>query len=271
MRANHREPDKAASFAYRMLRRIDTLACLSDAQVRKLSKLCVIERFRAKAIVAAFDSPAFLLRGAVRLVIAGRGRRPTLARIVAPGELITGFHWIGGLHTASVIRQCMVDSTVARIDADSFAQVVAGTTWVSIAPLVRIVSQAVYAPIIHYSALFGQTLAYRLAQQLKDLADKFGVGEPHCTQIALPITHEDIAALVGCSARQEQKQMQKFQASKIVVTVGRQMTVDLQKLEIYMTNLSLATKSPSRGLMKVVALSAVGSKGLDTTRTRAVG
>ena len=64
-------------------------------------------------------------------------------------------------------------------------------------------------------------VAGRLERRLEDLAERFGVPVPGGVRIALPLTHEELASLVGATRESVSRAMSSLRAAGRVRTNGR--------------------------------------------------
>ena len=64
-------------------------------------------------------------------------------------------------------------------------------------------------------------VATRLERRLADLAHRFGVMVPSGVRIALPLTHEELGALIGASRESVSRAMSELRAAGRIRTTGR--------------------------------------------------
>ncbi|MGH7783339.1 MAG: helix-turn-helix domain-containing protein [Candidatus Binatia bacterium] len=71
----------------------------------------------------------------------------------------------------------------------------------------------------------------RLALELLDLADRFGAADPRGISIALNLSHELLASLVGASRQQVTEYINEFDAGHIIFRDGRRIIIDPEKVQ----------------------------------------
>jgi CRP-like cAMP-binding protein len=73
-------------------------------------------------------------------------------------------------------------------------------------------------------------LRRRLALELLNLANRFGSADSRGLAIALNISHEDLAGIVGASRQQVTEYLNHFDRDRIIFRDGRRIIVNLAKL-----------------------------------------
>jgi CRP-like cAMP-binding protein len=67
--------------------------------------------------------------------------------------------------------------------------------------------------------------------ELHNLADRFGAADPRGISIALNLSHELLASLVGSSRQQVTEYLNEFDHDRIVFRDGRRIIIDPEKLQ----------------------------------------
>jgi CRP-like cAMP-binding protein len=73
-------------------------------------------------------------------------------------------------------------------------------------------------------------LRRRLALELLTLADRFGNSDPRGVSIALNISHEDLAGIVGASRQQVTEYLNNFDREHIISRDGRRIIINVKNL-----------------------------------------
>ena len=76
----------------------------------------------------------------------------------------------------------------------------------------------------------GMDLRRRLALELLHLADRFGTTDPRGISLALNISHEVLAGIVGASRQQVTEYLNNFDREKIIFREGRRIIVNIERL-----------------------------------------
>ena len=83
---------------------------------------------------------------------------------------------------------------------------------------------------LHCIKGIGLDLRKRLALELVNLADRFGIVDPRGVVIFLQVSHEVLAGLVGASRQQVTEHLNEFDREKIISRDGRRIIIDMHKL-----------------------------------------
>lgn len=171
-----------------------------------------------------------VLDGVVSLsVLLPNGQR-ILCAFNQPGAMF-GFPLVEGERPRWSATDAFTDATVALVPRREFERVIAGLPpAVVIRFFNRVLErQARFAMrLVHCVAL---DLRGRLALTLLDLATAFGVQQRDGVRVQLPITHENLAEMVGASRERTSKAMAALMAAGIIIYSRQAVTVrDLHRL-----------------------------------------
>jgi CRP-like cAMP-binding protein len=87
------------------------------------------------------------------------------------------------------------------------------------------------AAYIHCVGGIGVDVRRRLAMELLNLADRFGAADRRGISIALNLSHELLANLVGASRQQVTEYLNEFDHDRIIFRAGRRIIIDPEKLQ----------------------------------------
>ena len=226
----------------------------SDAQVRsRLATQWGLDRAAVDALLAAATVRRFprgasvypqgthrgtvfiVLGGAVSLsVILPNGQR-ILCALNQPGAIF-GFPIVESERPRWSATDAFTDATVALVPRREFERIIAG-----LEPAVVI---RFFNKVLERQARFAMRLVHcvaldvrgRLALTLADLAATFGTHAAHGVRLALPITHENLAEMVGASRERVSKAMLGLKADGLITYTRQAVTVrDLPGLQAVAT------------------------------------
>lgn len=169
------------------------------------------------------DTVYILKSGLVKVVSASRGSRETLLHILKPGEVF------GELLLSEECRAfTAVAGTDAAVDAISRANFVKLLTSQPVVCLnfIRVLSRRL-VQVERSVAEFGHTWSYhRLAKVLLRLADEHGLPSSSGILIPLPLTHAELANMIGTTRETVTAQLIRFKRLGLLRREGRHFTVD---------------------------------------------
>ena len=85
--------------------------------------------------------------------------------------------------------------------------------------------------LYRYTRFQGLGLRQRLAMALLELSQKFGVQDTRGTILILPVTHEDLADLVGASRQKVTEHMKELERQQVLLRDGRKLIVIPERLQ----------------------------------------
>ena len=97
----------------------------------------------------------------------------------------------------------------------------------------------------HNSGLLHQ-LHQRLALTMLDLCEDFGIEDSRGTLLAVPISHKDIASMVGASRPRITEHLAQMERDHLLLRQGRQFVVDIAKLSGFLASDSLLRTEPEQ-------------------------
>ncbi|MGE5190179.1 MAG: Crp/Fnr family transcriptional regulator [Gemmatimonadota bacterium] len=203
----------------------------SEAEARRIAGLCAERHYPKGAVIFARDDPAdhlyIVQDGLVRLVSISDKGAETILRIFKEGEIF------GELLLAEERRAFTAlvaeDARVAVLSRRNFSELLSSVPIVA-ENFIRLLSRRL-TKVEREFAAFGHTWSYhRLAIILLDLARRHGVKSPRGTRIALRLTHDDLAKLIGTTRETVTTQMNRLSRKGMVRRDGRLIVIDGPRL-----------------------------------------
>ncbi len=224
---------------------------VAQRDVRKITSLCMEKWFSRGATIfregESADSLCVLKKGMVRLISLSDQGRETILHILKPDEVF------GELLLSEEKRAFTAiaaeDSLVTIISQESFVELLSAVPTISL-NFIRLLSKRL-ATVERGLAEFSHTWSYhRLARVLLQLSEKYGQEVPGGSLINVPLTHEDLANLIGTSRETVTTQLSKFARMGLLKRESRRFIVARPKLidfirseELRLKNLPLSQRA----------------------------
>lgn len=207
---------------------------LTEAESRRIARLCSERRFRAGAAIFSKGDPSdaiyILNSGVVRLISVSDSGAETILHILRPGAIFGELLLSEENRAFTAIANTEVTATV--ISKSNFVTLLAEVPRVS-ANFIAMLSRRL-AKVEREFAGFGHTWSYdRLAKVLIDLAEEHGVPGRAGTALSVRLTHEDLANLVGTTRETVTTQLARFRKRGLVRREGRSLILDVPRLRAF--------------------------------------
>jgi CRP/FNR family transcriptional regulator len=215
------------------LQRLKRLSAFNLSQLEKFAGDLVIKSYKKNEIIFDQDEEAklvyLLISGVVRVSYLNSHEQQTIVSLVPAGE----FFGLDSLipKTEHPFRsEAFENSTVGSIKPQSFIEILLGTPYESFLRWYTSTSLPGRKSYIHCIRGIGLDLRRRIALELLNLADLFGTTDARGLMIALSISHEDLAGIVGASRQQVTQHLNEFDRERVIIREGRRIIVNSQKL-----------------------------------------
>ena len=215
------------------LQRLKSLSAFNLSQLEKFSGNLVIKSYKKNEIIFDQDEEAklvyLLISGVVRVSYLNSHETQTIVSLVPAGEFF-GLDSLIPKTEHPFSSEAFENSTVGSIKPQSFIEILLGTPYDSFLRWYTSTSLPGRKSYIHCIRGIGLDLRRRIALELLNLADLFGTTDARGLVIALSISHEDLAGIVGASRQQVTQHLNEFDREKIITREGRRIIVNSQKL-----------------------------------------
>lgn len=200
-------------------------AILARATVRRLRAGVVLTRGAGSA-----DAWFGVAAGAVRLSTALASGKQVSFQLVEPGGWFGDIPLIDGMGQPCDAETC-ADSTILVLRKDDLLQLLARHPDLGLA-LARLNCRRARAMMGLFADAVSLPLENRLARQLLQLARRFGQRDTAGLRIALKLSQQDVADLLGASRQRVNAGLKKLERSGVLrVSAGRWEVRDLEALE----------------------------------------
>ena len=233
------------------LKALQKLASLSWLEPERLDRLYAAMTLRKikKHDVIFFEKEVanrvfLLLSGVAKLTFVGRDQERVLVALVAAGEIF-------GVSSLLTEMQrpfrcdAFTDCRVGTISPEQFVDIVLGIPFANFSRTMEFTVGRWWGMLLRYTSFLGLGLRERLAAALLELASKFGVRDARGTILSLPLTHEDLAELVGASRQRITEHLNEFERQQVIQREGRRLIVLPDRLADFVR---VDTDAPPSGL-----------------------
>jgi CRP/FNR family cyclic AMP-dependent transcriptional regulator len=216
----------------KLLRRLQTLAWLSQEQLERLAAATIMRRVNRHETIFFEGEDAssvyLLLSGVAKLTFLSASER-ILVSLVGPGEI---FGVSSLLPVAKRPFRCdaFSDCLVGVTSPQAFVDVTLGVRLEDLSRVLDVTVGRWWGMLLRYTTFLGLALRERLAGALLELGTKFGAEDARGRLLTLKLTHSDLAELVGASRQRITEQLSEFERSGVIIRDGRRLIIVTQQL-----------------------------------------
>jgi CRP/FNR family cyclic AMP-dependent transcriptional regulator len=216
------------------LQQLKNLAGFSATHLKKLADHLSVETAAKNEIVFDQGDGAklvyLLLSGVVKLSYIGDHDGEAIVSLLPAGRFFGLDSFIPQSHYAC---RCAAfeDCTIGSITPKTLIELFSVTSYEDFLSGYVAVFHPSRAAYIHCVAGIGVDVRRRLAMELLNLADRFGAADLRGVSIALNLSHELLASLVGASRQQVTEYLNEFDHDRIIFRDGRRIIIVPEKLQ----------------------------------------
>jgi CRP/FNR family transcriptional regulator len=215
------------------LQQLKSLASFSAPRLEKLASSLSIKTYEKNEIVFDQDEEArfiyLLLSGIVRVSYISSHERQTTVSLLPAGEFF-GIDSLNPQGHHAFRCEAFDDSTIGSVKPQVFVEIFLGTSYDNFLAWYNATIHPGRNAYVHCIKGIGLDLRRRLALELLNLADRFGTTGARGISIALNISHEVLAGIVGASRQQVTEYLNNFDREKIIFREGRRIIVNIERL-----------------------------------------
>ncbi len=216
------------------LRRLKTLSWASDEQLEKLIAQMTLRHVDRHVRLFSEGGPSdmlyLLISGVAKLSLPNVEGEEVLVSLICPGEFFGITSLISGM-SRGFQCEAFSDCWVAGVRPETFVTTLLGVPFTNFSGLMSSTVTRWEALLYRYTRFQGLGLRQRLAMALLELSQKFGVQDTRGTILILPVTHEDLADLVGASRQKVTEHMKELERQKVLLRDGRKLIVIPERLQ----------------------------------------
>jgi len=184
------------------LLRFQRFTKVPQAKLRRLATAMSVRRFERRAPIYVRSQPSsnlyILLAGAAKLSGLNKEGRLVLTTLVSPGDAFG----VSALTPETVHRfQCdaFTDCVVASIEAQQFVEIMLGAALTDFQIVMDMLVSPLEELVTRYLLMLRLPVKDRLITAFAELGSKFGARHEQGILLDLPLTHRDLADLVGAT------------------------------------------------------------------------
>ncbi|MGH9013788.1 MAG: Crp/Fnr family transcriptional regulator [Acidimicrobiia bacterium] len=206
---------------------------LSPAEWRDLDRRGTPRRYRTRQVLFregdAGGTVLAIRSGRVKVSLHTPAGRELVLAVKEPGELLGELSALDGRRRSATAQALeRVDALV--VDTEQFTDFVASQPRVALR-LLRAVATQLRDTDRDSIERYSGDVTSRVARRLVELAERFGEDASSGLEIALPLSHSDLAAWVGASRESTSRALGRLRAGHCVSTGHRRITIsDLARL-----------------------------------------
>ncbi len=214
-----------------ILTAVDLFRGTSDADAQRIARLCAERRYPAGTAIFekgdAGDSLYIVKEGLVRLLSLSEKGAETILHLFKPGDIFGELILSEERRAFSAVAA--TDVLVTVVSRKNFVDLIASVPAVA-ENFIRLLSKRL-TKVEREFAEFGHTWSYhRLALVLLSLAREHGVATPKGTKIAVRLTHDDLAKLIGTTRETVTTQMNRLARKGMLRREGRTIVINDARL-----------------------------------------
>lgn len=216
------------------LRRLKTFPWATDQQLETLLSQMSLQRVERRTTLFAPGAPSdslyLLVSGVVKLSLRNLEGEDVLVSLISPGELFGITALMPGMQRA-FHSEAFSDCWVGIIRAETLVGTLLGVPFVDFSAMMGTTVNRWFTLLYRYAHFQGASLRQRLALALLELAQKFGVQDSRGTILILPVTHEDLADLVGASRQKVTEHIKELEQQQFLLRDGRKLIILPHRLQ----------------------------------------
>jgi CRP-like cAMP-binding protein len=208
-------------------------ADLPDAKFSRLAGAMSIWRFQRRERIYAQGETSrslyILLRGVARLSGHNKARQLVLMTLISPGDLFG----VSALLPEAVHQlQCdaFTDCAVARIDPQDFVDIMLGITLDDFQPFMGMLISPSRELMTRYAMMLRLPVRDRLLTAFAELGSKLGTANERGTVLNVPLTHQDLADLIGTTRPIITLQLRDLERDGAIIRERRRLVLVPDKL-----------------------------------------
>jgi CRP-like cAMP-binding protein len=221
------------------LQKLKSLGSFSASQLEKLAANLFIKNFNKSQIVIDQEEEAkfiyLLLSGIIKISYSSYSERQTIVNLLPAGELF-GVDSLAPRAQHPFRYEAFDACRIGLIKPQAFVEILLGAPYKNFANLYTAAIHPVRNAYVHCIKGIGLDLRRRLALELLNLAEHFGMTNPRGISIGLNISHEGLAGIVGASRQQVTEYLNNFDREKLIFREGRRIIVNSGKLGKILTS-----------------------------------
>jgi CRP/FNR family cyclic AMP-dependent transcriptional regulator len=217
----------------KFLLQFKTLSPFSQSQLEKLAANLAVKNLNKNETIFDQGDQArliyLLLSGTVKTSYLTGNHKEVIVSLIPKGEFI-GLDSLVPKNRHAFRCDAFDRCVVGAIKPQDFIEILLGVSFESFLRWYISAMDSGRKMYIHCIKGLGLDVRRRVALELVNLAERFGVTDPRGLLIAVLVSHEVLAGLVGGSRQHVTKQLNEFEREKIISRKGRNIIINVEKL-----------------------------------------
>ncbi len=207
--------------------------CLSPAEMARLMEMVEELEVPRHHLLFAPGVPSesiyFIDTGRVRLTRLSPDGRTVILALLGPGDFIGEAAWESGEHDS--YGETLEESRIYQLSREAFENLVRQNPEFGLR-LIQVVGVRLKQAQSRIEDLVFRQVPSRVARLLVSLAEHHGKVTPHGIRVEFPLTHQEIADMVGSSRVTVTQVLNKFRTSEWIAIESKRVTIhNLEALE----------------------------------------
>jgi CRP-like cAMP-binding protein len=209
------------------LKKVPLLAAVGPEQLARLSERIELREIRRREVVYLPGDPGesiFVVNGGrVKISKVTRDGKALTLNYCGPSELFGETSLVEG-GAREEMAEAMENSMVSEIELSVFEDLLKGSANLGL-QMTKLLAKRRLDLENKVETLVFRDVTSKLAELLLDLANQYGVEDSRGTLIALKITHQELANLIGSTRETVSLTLSQFKRKSLVTTDGRKVIV----------------------------------------------
>lgn len=209
------------------LKKVPLLAVLGPEQLARLSERIELREIRRREVVYLPGDPGesiFVVNGGrVKISKVTRDGKALTLNYCGPSDLFGETSLVDG-GPREEMAEAMENSMVSEIELSVFEDLLANNASLGL-QMTKLLAKRRLDLENKVETLVFRDVTSKLAELLLDLADQYGVEDPRGTLIALKITHQELANLIGSTRETVSLTLSQFKRKRLLTTEARKVIV----------------------------------------------
>ncbi|MEZ4400407.1 MAG: Crp/Fnr family transcriptional regulator [Kofleriaceae bacterium] len=205
------------------LKKVTVLAEAGPDALARLAERVTLREVRRREVVYlpgdAAKSLFFVCGGRVKVCKVTRDGKSLTLGYCGPSDMF-GETCLVGVNARTEMAEAVENALLAEIDRGDFERVLTTSAALG-AAVTRAVITRRHDLENKLEALVFRDVSAKLAEQLIKLADEYGVDDARGTLVAMKITHQELANLIGSTRETVSLTLSQFKRRQLIVTDGR--------------------------------------------------
>lgn len=223
----------ASQIDVRFLQQFKTLSPFSSSQLEKLATTLAVTNLNKNEIIFDQGDEAslvyLLLSGAVRTSYLTVDHNQVVVSLIPKGEFF-GLEALVPKTRHPFRCDAFEKSMVGAIRPKALIEILLGVSFDSFLRWYMSTMHSGRQMYVHCIRGLGLDVRKRVALELMNLADRFGIADARGLVIAVRVSHETLAGLVGASRQHVTEQLNEFEREKIISRDGRNIIINVNRL-----------------------------------------